>query len=100
MTIRVTRGPKSTGERFSNDYPVQLEPAAGRMAWSVYGVKFNFLMDAGGRGRTAVQLEIPPEDFGRLAQAMMNANPEAATKAFGAALIEGTQLNRDDPSTW
>ena len=100
MAIKVTRGPALTGERTLNEYGVALDPSPGAPAYNVFGVTLRFLMNAGGQGRTEVHVDIGPEDFTALAQAMMNADPEIAAKAFGAALLKGCQLVDDDPTTW
>ena len=49
-------------------------------------VKLKLSLDSKGGGITDVQATIHPEAFELLAQQMLKANPQAAVRAFGAAL--------------
>ncbi|CAO4138889.1 hypothetical protein [Methylorubrum aminovorans] len=99
MTIRVTRGPVTTGDRYLNEYDVRLEPEPGIHVSPVEAVALKFMMNAGGGGQTVVHVRIEAESFRLIAQAMMNVDPEAAVKAFGAAMVAGCQCGVD-PDFW
>ncbi|KIU36533.1 hypothetical protein SR39_06220 [Methylobacterium radiotolerans] len=46
---------------------------------------------AAGKGWSDITVSLQPRDFERVAQAMMNVDPAAALKAFGAAMVAGNQ---------
>jgi hypothetical protein len=48
------------------------------------------LSEPRGFGDRQTTIRIFPDSFAAMAQTMMHANPEAAIKAFGAALAAGT----------
>lgn len=51
------------------------------------GTALHFQMPAGGRGHSDVMVWISPEDFEAIAHAMISADPAAARRAFGRALV-------------
>jgi hypothetical protein len=56
--------------------------------------------DERGYGRSRFQIGILPDSFADLAQAMMHTDPEAAIKAFGAALQEGIPEPVERDKAW
>lgn len=51
------------------------------------GLRIAFEMRSGGGGDSAVIVWIAPDDFGAVARLMMGADPAAAQRAFGQALV-------------
>ena len=58
-------------------------------------VTLGYSRNMNGRDKTHYSVIVGPDDFANLALAMMNANPQAAIKAFGAALQAGPTKNRE-----
>ncbi len=54
---------------------------------AVLGVALHVTIPAGGRGGSDVMLWIAPADFEAVARAMIVADPAAARRAFGQALV-------------
>ncbi|MGE8126053.1 hypothetical protein ACQKQD_03660 [Methylobacterium sp. NPDC080182] len=76
---------------------------SGNEAWMKVGygpeltpasVDFSVRFTAG-KGTAEAVICVQPKDFERVAQAMMDVDPAAAIKAFGAAVVGGNQSVRN-----
>lgn len=70
---------------------VRLHPSDGNEAEDATRVLLRFDVSAAGAGTSCFGVEIKPEDFESVVQAMMNVDSDAAVKAFGAAMVRGAQ---------
>ena len=82
MTITVSREPLFSNPRSSR------EIAKAGVAAQHGNMEIGFTTPRG-TGKSCYNLIVEPEDFTKLARAMLQANPEEAIKAFGTALQEG-----------
>lgn len=57
------------------------------------GLRVQFALQSGG-GKSAVVLWLAPTDFDVIADLMMQADPVAAQRAFGAALVKDAKRKR------
>ena len=84
MAIKVKRGGITARTWTPVNHPVTLNHSQGD------SVSIRFMMDSKGGGVTEVLVEVDRESFGAFVQHMMAADRNAALKAFGHALQQGT----------
>lgn len=88
MTIRAFRGPSTQwGGHDNGPFHVTVDPATTG-DWERDKITLKFVAPHG-KGHSSFVVLIDPEDFAKVAQAMMDVAPGSAVKAFGAAMVEG-----------
>jgi hypothetical protein len=93
MTIRAYRGGSTATTHSGEAYAAGVTPFF-TSDHREEDVEFQTTIPAGGKGSTVVTICVSPEDFALVAQAMMDVDPAAAVKAFGAAMVEGCRSGR------
>ncbi len=93
MTIRAYRSAFTAPHEELGPYHVTLRPAEANEP-PRHAMDLAFRIPAG-KGYSDLYISIQPEDFARIAQAMMDVNPNEAIRAFGAAMLAGCRA-RDE----
>jgi hypothetical protein len=82
--LPVIRSPKALTARSS---PLTEKHYDAFVVSTIHGIEMSFATSGKQRG-SGFYIPIGPQDFEKLAKEMMTTNPEAAVRAFGAALQE------------